>query len=325
MKFHLHVVDGNAPTGSGAVSVSPPPTAAEATQATAVMLFAHMTLRCGHLSDVLAVSASTTPTIAREAAQRTQENRHHSGATQLGNADSSVSEDTQILQIAGNRLRGAADNGAAADLPYIDSDSSDTRTITPYAYFNSSFSEVEHSLRRAVCVCTESGTSMPPPYFDLIATTDMPTFDYIIEYYQQQRVRHGGAVVKGRGTKPVGVMHVVADDPSRAALVLQRVVELMLKRSGWCFSVDAHTAEEEEKALAAQTDDDEEDSDDEEGGHNARGAAGSRGGAVGVNTSGCGVQAGAWSGSVDSWVNHIDEAVHLFAQLFGVDVLVALV
>ncbi|AYU76737.1 hypothetical protein LdCL_100018300 [Leishmania donovani] len=322
MKFHLHLVDGSAPARGGAAPFSSPPTAAEATQATALMLFAHMTLRCGHLSDVLAVSASTTPALARAAALQPQQNQLHSGAAQLGNADTSVSEDTQVLQMAGKLLSGVIDNDAAAGLPYMDMDGGDAR-ITPYAYFNSSFSEAEQSLRRAVCILAEGGTAAPPPYFDLIATTDMATFDYIIEYYQQQRVRHGGAVTKGRGTKPVGVMHIVADDPSRAALVLQRVVELMLKRSGWTFSVDARAAAEEE-ALAAQTEEDD-DGDDEDGGGGDAGTAGGRGSVVSAGTGGGGVQAGARSGSVDSWVNHIDEAVHLFAQLFGVDVLVTLV
>ncbi|KAI5686038.1 hypothetical protein MNV84_01372 [Leishmania braziliensis] len=322
MKFHLHVVDGNALASSGAEPNSSPPTA---TQATAVMLFAHMTLRCGHLSDVLVVSASTTPALARAAALQPQQNELRSGAAQLSNADASVSEDTHVLQMAGKVLSGALDRGAAVDLPYMDNDGGDAR-IAPYAYFNSSFSEAELSLRRAVCVLAESGTAALPPYFDLIATTDLVTFDYIVEYYQQQRVRHGGAVTKGRGTKPVGVVHIVADDPSRAALVLQRVVELMLKRSGWTFSVDAHTAEEEEKALAAQTDEDEdEDGDDENGGSGGGSTAGGRGGVVSAGTGGGSVQAGARSGSADSWVNHIDEAVHLFAQLFGVDVLVTLV
>ncbi|KAG5485695.1 hypothetical protein LSCM4_06653 [Leishmania orientalis] len=330
MKFHLHVVDGTAPARDVAVSPSSyPPSVTESTQTTAVMLFAHMTLRCGHLSDVLAVSASTTPALARAAALQPQQSQLHSGAAQLGNADASVSEDTQVLYMAGKLLSGVVDNGAAVDLPYMDSDSGDAR-IVPYAYFKSSFCEAEESLRRAVCVLAESGTAASPPYFDLIATTDMATFDYIIEYYQQQRVRHGGAITKGRGTKPVGVIHIVADDPSRAALVLQRVVELMLKRSGWTFSVDAHSAEEEEKALAAQADEDEDDdrmdevSDGEEGGA-SRGVTGGRGGGASAGTGGGSAQAGAQSGSAGSWVNHIDEAVHLFAQLFGVDVLVALV
>ncbi|GET86573.1 hypothetical protein, conserved [Leishmania tarentolae] len=320
MKFHLHVVDGVAPTSGGVGPFSSPPTATEATQTTAMVLFAHMTLRCGHLSDVLAVSASTTPALAQAAVRQPQQNQLHSGAAQLGNTDTSVSEDTQVLQTAGKLLSGTIDNGAAVGLPYMDIDGADAR-ITPYAYFNSPFSEAEQSLRHAVCILGERSTATPPPYFDLIATTDMATFDYIIEYYQQQRVRYGGAVTKGRGTKPVGVMHIVADDASRAALVLQRVVELMLKRSGWAFSVDAHAAAEEE-ALAAQSEDDD-DGDDENGGDG--GAAAGRGGVVSAGTGSSGVHAGGRSGSADSWVNHIDEAVHLFAQLFGVDVLVALV
>ncbi|KAG5485025.1 hypothetical protein LSCM1_07105 [Leishmania martiniquensis] len=329
MKFHLHVVDGNAPASGATASPLPsPPSSTEAAQTTAVMLFAHMTLRCGHLSDVLVVSASTTPALAQAAALQPPQSQLHSGAAQLSNADASVSEDTQVLHVAGKLLSGAVGDGAVVGLPYIDSDSGGARII-PYAYFSSSFSEAEESLRRAVCIVEESGTAASPQYFDLIATTDMATFDYIIDYYQQQRVRHGGAVTKGRGTKPVGVMHIVADDPSRAALVLQRVVELMLKRSGWAFSVDAHTAEEEEKALAAQADEDEDDdrmdegSDEEEGA--GRGVSSGRGGGGNAGTGGGSAHAGARRGSADSWLNHIDEAVHLFAQLFGVDVLVALV
>ncbi|KAK7194599.1 hypothetical protein NESM_000378200 [Novymonas esmeraldas] len=330
MRFHLHVVDGNA---------SPSPSSSSATaecsgQTTAAMLLAHMTLRCGHLGDVLVVSASTTPALAVAAARQSPQSSPHSNTgaaaaaaaarrTQLSDADATGSEDAQVLLAASELLRGAsADSAAPISLPYMDG-----ARIVPYAFLNSSFAEAEVSLRRAIGVLADTQDSAAP-YFDLVAATDLATFDYIVEYYQQQRLRHGGAVTQGRGTKPVGVMHIIADDASRVVLVLQRVVEMMLKRSGWTFSVDAHAAreaeEQEQEALAAQSDDEDDGMVDEEEGGGGGGAGGSpRGGGGGGGAARAAT--GGHGGSADSWVNHIDEAVHLFAQLFGVDVLVAVV
>ncbi|KPI86956.1 hypothetical protein ABL78_4002 [Leptomonas seymouri] len=338
MKFHLHVVDGNAASSSS--------TAACASENSAVLLFAHITLRCGHLADVVAVSASTTPAAARQAQLLQQA---HGTAASLGGSaaasamggtaahvnrsaiDATENEDTKVLQAAGAVLTGAVDaeSEEASTLPYASLADGEHTLIRPYAYFTTAFVVAEQSLRQAIAAAaTAAGPpgaaqpTAPPPYFDLIATTDMATFDYILDYYQQLRVRYGGSVFGcgggGRGTKPVGVLHIVAEDPSRAARVLQRVLEMVLKRSGLEFSVDANAEEDAAEAMAAQRQQEEEGEQDrfeEEEGHTA-GAAASAPSAAGAVSR---------AAKAESWANHIDEAVRLFAQLFGVDVLVALV
>lgn len=334
MKFHLHVVDGRAASAS---SSSSPASTVEGFESSAVLLFAHMTLRCGHLADVVSVSASTTPAAARQAQLLQQSlGAGAAGGSRLAATgglvpsqrfvpDASGSEDTAVLQAAGAVLTGAVepDSEEARALPYAALADGERSSIAPYAHFATQFAVAEQTLRAAVAASVASAVP-PPPYFDLVATTDMTTFEYVVDYYQQLRVRYGGSAMGGggRGTKPVGVLHIVAEDPSRAARVLQRVLEMVLKRSGWAFSVDANADEDAdaEEQHAREEGDGEEvyehSADDEEesaAGAAAAGAGAGTGGVVGHGD------------KLDSWANHIDEAVHLFAQLFGVDVLVALV
>ncbi|KPA76051.1 hypothetical protein ABB37_08187 [Leptomonas pyrrhocoris] len=346
MKFHLHVVDGNAvSTSASAASTS---ASADTSESSAVLLFAHMTLRCGHLADVVAVSASTTPAAVRLAQLQQQQQQHGAsassgsasatvaigGAAALANpnsADATESEDTKVLQAAGAVLMGAVgvDSDEAYALPYAPLADGGHVPIEPYAYFSTPFAAAERSLRHTIAAAAAQAqrpaTSVTPPYYDLIATTDMTTFEYVLDYYQQLRVRYGGSVVGScggsGGTKPVGVLHIVAEDPSRAARVLQRVLEMVLQRSGWALAVDAN-AEEGEQAQA----DDDDDALAAQQQHNGGGEMDRLDGEEG-NGGAAAAAAGAGSraAKVDSWVNHIDEAVHVFAQLFGVDVLVALV
>lgn len=348
MKFHLHVVDGGA-TSAGAAA----PTTTAAAESSAVLLFAHMTLRCAHLVDVVAVSASTTPAAARQAQLLQQAHGaatgHAAAAAAVASgasanvprtdADVSESEDTKLLQAAGAVLTGAIspDSEEARALPYAPSADGAHAALVPYKYFTTPFAVAEQSLRLAIRSCSDAAATAsstaappPPPYFDLVATTDMTTFEYVLDYYQQQRARTGGVATggDGRGTKPVGVLHIVADDPSRAARVLQRVLEMVLKRSGWTLSTDANAAEGEEaedvELNSGEDDDGDEEENEEEVLHGAGAAAAESNAAAASAAVVVGGAAGR-SGSGDSWVNHMDEAVHLFAQLFGVDVLVALV
>lgn len=335
MKFHLHVVDGNAASSPA----SSPRAAAGTSESSAVLLFAHLTLRCGHLNDVVAVSASTTPAAVRQA-QLLQQQAHGTAAAgtvsghaisaahaRRAGADGTESEDTQVLQAAGAVLAGLVDTESeqANTLPYATLADGAHAVIQQYAYFTTPFAVAEQSLRATIAAAadarlTQAATAAslvePPPYFDLVATTDMGTFEYVLDYYQQLRARYGGSACRGRGTKPVGVLHIVAEDPSRAARVLQRVLEMVLKRSGWDFSVDANAedaGEDDNDELTNPQGRAEEEEEEEAGGGAGATADAKAGGAV------------RRGGKADSWVNHIDEAVHVFAQLFGVDVLVALV
>jgi hypothetical protein len=314
MKFHLHVVDGNAPAAPSSSKTS---AASDTAESSAVLLFAHLTLRCGHLAEVVTVSASTTPATARQV-QLLQQARGASASVSVSAAlsgaaahtshtaaDASESDDMKVLQAAGAVLTGAVDaeSEEAYTLPYATLAEGERAPIQPYAYFKTPFAFAEQSLRHAIAA---AGSRDVAPYFDLIATTDMTTFEYVLDYYQQLRVRYGGSAFTGRGTKPVGVLHIVAEDPSRAARVLQRVLEMILKRSGWDLSVEADAEEDHE----------EEDKENEEQAYEKYGNDDSVNAAAG---------AAAPQSKVDSWVNYVDEAVHVFAQLFGVDVLVALV
>lgn len=336
MKLHLHIVDGNAPldmagetsSASGAVlpqeqqqplAVRPNDDGATTVQSSAALFFAHLTLRCGHLNEIVVVSASTTPALERHSRLLPQPATATSaagatataGATRLADGEPLVvSAETEVLQTAARVLRGdvaaaAAGDGGGVELPFLNrgGESVEAAAIVSYSFFDTPFPVAEQQLRRAVGAAASGRDGISaPPYFDLIAAVDMETFEYLTDYYRQLRLR-GGDGIGGRrleAERPVGLLYASAEDPARAAVVLQRIVEMLLQRSGYVFGEAAVAADEEAVSPYYSNLDTAETAAPPSSSLPPR------------------VREG-------EWCNHVDEAAALFGQLLGVDVLVAVV
>lgn len=217
--FHLHIVDSGDQRG-----------------VTAAQIMAHLTLRCGHLEDVLVVSASTAPHPTKGIAATNGANP--AAATTAVVAGGEEEGDEHLLLRAAKALREGPSAPAVASLPFLRGQGE--HAIAAYPYFQSSFMEAERSLAEA---CTSSsalaGSATPVPgYFDFVAVTDMGSYEYIRGYYAKLRLARGGTRIPHR----VGIFLVLCNDASRMCALVQHFVEALVRdapATPWLDAVDA--------------------------------------------------------------------------------------
>nr|CCC92204.1 conserved hypothetical protein [Trypanosoma congolense IL3000] len=210
-RYHLHIVDG----GDRSSTV------------TASMIFAHLTLRCGQLRNYLLLSASSTGAKrARDPASAARLAPPLGTSAVMGEAEI----DDQLLLAAESLLRGEglSHTGIRDEEAWDNILSSVKDRIVPYKCFGRSFAESEAS----IAVSTA-------PYFDFIATADVASFDYLLDYYMGPRLgsSQGRESVgwewleqPGRPRKRIGIIHILCGDPVRAGYMLQRFMELLLEK-----------------------------------------------------------------------------------------------
>ncbi|KAH9598411.1 hypothetical protein LSM04_006502 [Trypanosoma melophagium] len=217
VRYHLHIADGGDPSAT----------------VTAATLFAHLALRCGQLRNYLLLSASTT-----DAKRQKDTNLPHSNSARMvqltaaaaaaGTSPSSgESTEDQVLLAAEALLRGDEhfrsminDDGnvwSAAVATVKD-------RIVPYPCFSCNFAESELSLARS-----------KGRYFDFIATADVASFDYLLDYYMALRVQESKGEKSEEEShlvlqlrRKVGLVHILCGEPARAGHLLQRFMELLL-------------------------------------------------------------------------------------------------
>ncbi|ESL06708.1 hypothetical protein TRSC58_05615 [Trypanosoma rangeli SC58] len=221
-RYHMHIVDGGDPTST----------------VTAATLFAHLTLRCGQLRNYLLLSASTTDAKRQREAPRSSLSGTRKVQLAAAEPSSGGSQDDKVLLAAESLLRGdenfRASLGTGADSSGPVAEVKDR--IIPYTGFSCGFVESEVFLAR-------SGVR----YFDFIATADVASFNYVLNYYQGLRMleKGGQATRKNGGFPPVqweaskqeqqsrrhkvGLVHILCGEPARAGHLLQRFIELLLE------------------------------------------------------------------------------------------------
>ncbi|RNF27182.1 uncharacterized protein Tco025E_00556 [Trypanosoma conorhini] len=220
-RYHMHIVDGGDPTST----------------VTAATLFAHLTLRCGQLRNYLLLSASTTDAKRQREAPRSSLSGTRKVQLAAAEPSSGGSQDDKVLLAAESLLRGdenlRASLGTGADASGPVAEVKDR--IIPYTGFSCGFVQSEVFLAR-------SGVR----YFDFIATADIASFNYVLNYYQGLRMqekagqgtRNGAAPRVGWGSCPqeqqprrqkVGLVHILCGEPARAGHLLQRFIELLLE------------------------------------------------------------------------------------------------
>ncbi|CBH13482.1 hypothetical protein, conserved [Trypanosoma brucei gambiense DAL972] len=218
-RYHLHIVDG----GDRSSTV------------TASMIFAHLALRCGQLRNYLLVSASSTDVKKNRDAANPNRLASSLGGSSAGGTrptyvgTSDAGTDDQLL-LAGEALlrgEGLSHNGISDESSWGEVLSSVKDRIIPYESFSRSFAESEVSLAMS-----------KGPYFDFIATADVASFDYLLDYYlgpclrsakkgQLGVGRYGG--VPEKRDRRIGLIHILCGEPVRAGYLLQRFMELLLE------------------------------------------------------------------------------------------------
>ncbi|EAN89485.1 hypothetical protein C3747_125g26 [Trypanosoma cruzi] len=219
-RYHMHIVDGGDPTST----------------VTAATLFAHLTLRCGQLRNHLLLSASTTDAKRQRDALPSSLNATRMVQLAAAEPSSGRSTDDKILLAAEALLRGDENFRAslAVDTEWSGPVAEVKDRIIPYPCFSCGFVQSEVFLAR-------SGAR----YFDFIATADVASFNYLLNYYQavrmledeEERARKGSAHSVGwdeqpeeqRRRKKVGIVHILCGEPARAGHLLQRFIELLLE------------------------------------------------------------------------------------------------
>ncbi|ORC86920.1 uncharacterized protein TM35_000252160 [Trypanosoma theileri] len=214
VRYHLHIADGGDPTAT----------------VTAATLFAHLTLRCGQLRNYLLLSASTTDAKRQKDSNLPNSNSARmvqlTAAAAAAGASPSSGEGTedQVLLAAEALLRGDEHFRSM-----INEDENLWSTavaavkdrIIPYPCFSCSFVESEMSLAKS-----------KGRYFDFIATADVASFDYLLDYYMALRVeeskREKENSLEERHRRKVGLVHILCGEPARAGHLLQRFMELLL-------------------------------------------------------------------------------------------------
>ncbi|KAG8345606.1 hypothetical protein ERJ75_001327000 [Trypanosoma vivax] len=216
-RYHLHIVDSGDHTST----------------VNAATLFAHFTLRCGQFRNCLLLSASTT------GAKQPRDPANPPPATQqsaaaLAAAPSTTGElstEDPLLAAAETLLQceGYLHDGGEEEPSWRDSLASVKDRIVPYGNFSRSFIESE------VLLSMSKG-----PYFDFIATADVASFDYLLDYYMAPQLEAAPwsasvprmTVEKKEGLmerkKRVGLIHILCSELPRAGHLLQRFMELLL-------------------------------------------------------------------------------------------------
>ncbi|KEG10936.1 hypothetical protein DQ04_03141080 [Trypanosoma grayi] len=211
MRYHLHIADGGDPSST----------------VTAATLFAHLTLRCGHLRSYLLLSASTTD--AKRNREATLQQHNAARVVQLAASaaavpSSSGSTDDQVLLAAEALLRGEKQLRAPLgdETVWGGSIAAVKDRILPYHWFGCNFAESEAHLARS---CGR--------YFDFIATADVASFDYLLDFYLALRAGEADGNITDsavpRRRRKVGLVHILCGEPARAGHLLQRFLELLLE------------------------------------------------------------------------------------------------